>query len=115
MNQQPFQTPPHWWSPSLSQRWIRFWRPLRRRRALLEHGLQEVDVSGEENLRRAMNSGGGVIITPNHPTHADPFAILDAADQIGTAFYFMTAWQVFGRIYGPIFEYSLTMLYAFGR
>ena len=95
MNQQPFQTPPRWWAPSLSPRWVRFWRPLRRRRALLEHGLQEVEVRGGEHLDRARRAGLGVIITPNHPTHADPFAILDAADQMGQSFYFVTAWQVF--------------------
>src|SRR5690606_3272710 len=38
----------------------------------------------------------GVLITPNHSSHADPFALLETADQFGAPFYFMTAWQVFG-------------------
>jgi 1-acyl-sn-glycerol-3-phosphate acyltransferase len=35
------------------------------------------------------------LITPNHPTHADPFALLEVCDLLQTPFYFMTAWQVF--------------------
>ncbi len=42
-------------------------------------------------------AGHGVLITPNHCTYSDPYLLHDAADRAGTAAYFMTAWQVFGR------------------
>jgi 1-acyl-sn-glycerol-3-phosphate acyltransferase len=42
-----------------------------------------------------MEDGHGVLITPNHPSHADAFALQEAADRLGTPMYFMTAWQVF--------------------
>lgn len=60
-----------------------------------QHGLSEVEVRGDEHVREAMESGYGVLITPNHPSHADAFALQEAADRLGTPMYFMTAWQVF--------------------
>jgi hypothetical protein len=39
--------------------------------------------------------GHGVLITPNHSSHADCFALYEAADQLGMPFYVMVAWQVF--------------------
>ena len=95
MNRQPYRTPPQWWSPRLSPHWISFWRPIRRRRALWHHGLSSVEVRGGEHLQQAINDGHGVLITPNHPTHADPFALLAASDQLGVPLHFLTAWQVF--------------------
>lgn len=96
MNRQPFQTPPRWWSPLLSPFWMRLWKPLRLRRQLRVQRLKEVEVRGLAHLREALEAGHGVLITPNHPTHADSFAMYAAADQLGGPFYFMAAWQVLG-------------------
>ena len=30
MNRQPFEKPPRWWSPKLSRRWIKLWRPFQK-------------------------------------------------------------------------------------
>jgi 1-acyl-sn-glycerol-3-phosphate acyltransferase len=60
-----------------------------------EHGLSEVEVRGLEHVQNAVADGYGVLITPNHPTHADPFVLVEASEKLGTPFYFMTAWQVF--------------------
>ncbi len=60
-----------------------------------QHGLAEVEVRGIEHVQDAMAEGYGVLITPNHPTHADPFVLVEASERLGTPFYFMTAWQVF--------------------
>lgn len=95
MNRQPYQSPPCWWSPKPSARTIRLLRPVRRLRGMWQHGLSEVEVRGTENVREAMDDDCGVLITPNHPSHADPFALQEAADGLGTPLYFMTAWQVF--------------------
>jgi hypothetical protein len=59
------------------------------------HGLASVEVRGGEHLQEAVDQGHGVLITPNHPTHADPFALLAASDQLGVPLHFLTAWQVF--------------------
>lgn len=95
MNLQPYRTPPRWWSPNLNSFWTTFWRPLRKWRASNEHALASVEVQGVEFLREAAAANYGTLITPNHPSHADPFALLGAADQLQLPLHFMTAWQVF--------------------
>ncbi|MCA9205199.1 MAG: 1-acyl-sn-glycerol-3-phosphate acyltransferase [Planctomycetales bacterium] len=95
MNRQPYQTPPRWWAPKLSSRWMGVWRPLRRQRGYWMYGLTDVEVRGAEHVRRALDQNQGVLITPNHPTHADPFVLLEAVDQMRQPFFFLTAWQVF--------------------
>jgi 1-acyl-sn-glycerol-3-phosphate acyltransferase len=79
----------------LSPAWIRFWRPFRTRRRLRQQRLVEVDVRGLEHVREAVEKGHGVLITPNHSSHADCFALYEASDQLGLPFYVMVAWQVF--------------------
>jgi 1-acyl-sn-glycerol-3-phosphate acyltransferase len=95
MNRQPYETPPQWWSPRLSPNWVRAWGPYRRRKALREHGLTDVTIEGLEHLEQAVSQGHGVLITPNHPTHADPYVLLEASERMEMPFYYMTAWQVF--------------------
>lgn len=97
MNRQPFEKPPRWWPPKISPFWIRFWRPMRVRHQLREQRLLEVEVRGAELVRQALAQGKGVLITPNHASHADCYATYAAADAVGTAFYIMVAWQVFQR------------------
>src|SRR5688572_22445972 len=65
MNRQPYQTPPRWWSPRISSKWMPVWP---RRRAPREHGLTQVELHGVEHLRQALADGHGVLITPNQPT-----------------------------------------------
>jgi len=95
MNRAPYQKPPRWWSPKLSPAWIRFWRPFRKRRCVRQQRLVEIDVRGLEHVRGAVDRGCGVLITPNHSSHADCFALYEAADRLGLPFYVMVAWQVF--------------------
>ena len=97
MNRQPFETPPRWWSPKLSPWWIRFWRPWRKRMQRKEQRLLEVEVRGLGHMRRATAEDQGVLVTPNHPGHADCYAFYAAADQLQCNFHFMIAWQVFQR------------------
>ena len=97
MNRQPYQKPPQWWSPKLSSWWVKFWHPFRRRERINKHRLLEVEVNGVENVRRVLDQGCGVLITPNHCSHADCFAVYEAADRLGCLFYAMVAWQVFDR------------------
>jgi 1-acyl-sn-glycerol-3-phosphate acyltransferase len=59
--------------------------------------LLEIEARGLDHLRRAAEVGQGVLITPNHPGHADCYAFLGALEQAGLCSYFMIAWQVFQR------------------
>ena len=97
MNRQPYNKPPRWWSPKLSRWWIRFWRRVRLREQVVKHRLVEVEVRGLEHVQKAVSQGNGVLITPNHCSHADAFALYGAADALGIPFYVMVAWQVFAR------------------
>src|SRR5574340_502447 len=97
MNRQPFQKPPRWWAPRLSKGWIRFWRPWRKRLQVKKHRLLSVEVRGLHYLRDAIDAGHGVLITPNHSSHADCFAFYQAADALRRPFYVMVAWQNFVR------------------
>ena len=97
MNRQPYQKPPQWWSPKLSSTWVKFWHPFRRRERINKHRLLEVEVNGVDNVSRVLEQGHGVLITPNHCSHADCFAVYEAADRLGCLFYAMVAWQVFDR------------------
>jgi hypothetical protein len=57
----------------------------------------DVEVCGLDPMREVIERGCGVLITPNHASHADCFAICDVADRLGMPFYAMIAWQNFAR------------------
>jgi 1-acyl-sn-glycerol-3-phosphate acyltransferase len=95
MNRYRLQAAPAWWSPKLRPRMIRLLQGFRRRKQIRDEQLMEIDVRGADGVSQLLREGHGVMITPNHPTHADAYSIYAAADAIGTAFYLMTAWQVF--------------------
>jgi 1-acyl-sn-glycerol-3-phosphate acyltransferase len=97
MNRQPFQKPPRWWSPKLSPWWVAFWRPWRKRDQIKKQRLLRIDVQGLDHVRDAVAGGKGVLITPNHASHADCHAFCTAGDQLGYPFYVMIAWQNFVR------------------
>jgi 1-acyl-sn-glycerol-3-phosphate acyltransferase len=69
---------------------------LRKRYLKRVQRVSEVEVQGAERVREVISAGKGVLITPNHSGHADALIMYEAADQIGTTLYFMTAWQVLG-------------------
>ena len=81
----------------MSPGWIRLWRPLRKRTQLKKHRLLKVEVRGLEHVRGAVDQGQGVLITPNHASHADCHSLYAAADELGYPVYVMIAWQVFAR------------------
>jgi hypothetical protein len=97
MNRQPFEKPPQWWSPKPSPWWIRLWRPLRKRNQIKVQRILQIAVRGVEHVRQAIADNLGLLVTPNHASHADCFATYAAADAVGIPFYIMVAWQVFGR------------------
>ena len=76
MNRQPFAKPPRWWSPKLNRWWVDWWRPWRKRLQHHKHRLLSVEVRGLEHVREALARGHGILLTPNHSSHADPFVVL---------------------------------------
>lgn len=97
MNIYSYQEPPRWWGPRLSPFFFRVWRGVRSTARRRKFGICEVEVRGIEKLTSAMKDGRGVLITPNHSSHADPLVLCKTSEIIGKPFYYMAAWQVFAR------------------
>jgi len=97
MNPYRIAHPPRWWQPALRPRLIRLLRPLRQRQRVRDHRLLSVDVHGAERVRKLLDEGTGVLITPNHPTHADAYAMYEVSDAVGLPFHFMATWNIFER------------------
>lgn len=97
MNRQPFRLKSPQWDAKLSPKVVRWLTPLRRWQQRREQRLVEVAVRGAERVRPLVEQNAGILITPNHPGHADVYAMYEAADQIGRPLYFMTAWQVLAK------------------
>jgi len=101
MNRLPLARKTLRWESRLRPVWVRLTQRLRRRRLRRELKLVAAEFRGIERLRALVEQGAGVLITPNHAGHPDPFLLCDVADEVGRPFHFMTAWQVFamqGRI-----------------
>ncbi len=79
---------------------MRLWQPVRRYQQLVQHRITHIEVEGLANVREAISSGDGVLITPNHAGHGDCYLLLEALTRLPADFYFMTAWQVF-HLAGP--------------
>lgn len=95
MDALPYATPPRWWSPNLRPFFVRLLRPVRAWWRLRRERVRAVEVRGLEHLREALGRDQGVVITPNHAAHSDPFVLLRAGDAVGRPFYYMVAWQSF--------------------
>src|SRR5690349_22350242 len=74
---------------------VRLWRPLINSTLKKQQRIVEIDVGGIEHVRRAIDGGMGVMVTPNHSFHYDSYVLIEAAHRVGTPFHFLTAWQVF--------------------
>lgn len=57
-------------------------RPLRRRDRLRKQKLVEVEVRGTAGLQQALAQGYGVLITPNHASHADAYSMYEVSDYV---------------------------------
>lgn len=67
-----------------------------RDRDLARNQIFHVELQNLDQLARTVDSGAGVLLTPNHSFHFDSYCLLRASDAIDVPFYIMTAWQVFG-------------------
>ena len=101
MNRLPLARESPRWDPRLHPLWVRLTRVARRWRMRREQKLVQVELRGVERLRALVDQGAGVLLTPNHAGHPDPYLLCEVADAVGRPFFFMTAWQVFatqGRV-----------------
>ncbi|TWU45585.1 Acyltransferase [Novipirellula aureliae] len=95
MNRYRMRFAPNVWTPQLTPWLVNWLRPFRKRRQWSELRIKNVEVVGDAIVREQLDAGCGVLMMPNHSSHADPFTIYAAADLIGTALYVMATWHVF--------------------
>tara|TARA_R110002049_G_scaffold285698_2_gene466828 strand:- start:39215 stop:40393 length:1179 start_codon:yes stop_codon:yes gene_type:complete len=95
MNRYRMRFAPQVWTPKLNATLVKWLRPLRIRQQYREVRIDTVDVAGQHHLRHALDQGDGVMIMPNHSSHADPYVIYSAADDVGTPLHVMATWHVF--------------------
>ena len=95
MNHYRIGPPPKWWEPKLSPWFVKRSARIRKYLTFRTHRVVDVHVHNEQVVRQALDSGVGVMITPNHSSHSDPHTIYDAADLIGTPLFVMATWHVF--------------------
>src|SRR5262245_62817913 len=101
MNRQPFETPPRVWEPRMKPWLVRLWRPLINRDLSKNQRIVELDIGGIEHVQKALQSGAGVLVTPNHSFHYDSYVLIEASPRVGTPFNFLTAWQRFAMSKWP--------------
>lgn len=97
MNRYRMRFAPQVWKPRLNPFVVKCVRPLRRRHQRRTQQIADVEVVGAEHVQASLSQGSGVLIMPNHPSHADPFAIYAAADRLGVSVHIMAAWHVFHK------------------
>lgn len=95
MNRQPYAAPPRSWESRMTPWFARAWFPLVRREMRINADIQHVDLHGLEHLKSAVDSGAGILITPNHSFHYDSYVLGHAAHEVARPFHVMAAWQVF--------------------
>ncbi len=95
MNRYRMRFAPGVWTPSLNPTMVNWLRPLRKRQQRRVVNIHDIDITGEEIIREQLDKGHGVMIMPNHASHADPYVIYAAADAANTALYVMATWHVF--------------------
>jgi 1-acyl-sn-glycerol-3-phosphate acyltransferase len=95
MNPYRMAPPSGVWDPRLKPRLVRLLRPFRARKRIRTQQVIQVEVRHAERLRQAIDANWGILITPNHATHADPYTMYALADHVDRPFYFMSTWHVF--------------------
>ncbi len=95
MNRYTMLFAPQVWKPSVSPLLVKLLRPFRDRQRKRSIQISDIEVEGESIVQERLRNGEGVMLMPNHSSHADPYVIYSAADQIGTALHVMATWHVF--------------------
>lgn len=95
MNRQPWSKPPRWWSPRPNPLLMKAWTPVRRMQQIYQYRVTETEIVGLEHAQAAIAQQHGVLITPNHPGHADSYLLMESLVRLKRRCYVMTAWQVF--------------------
>ncbi|MEI7901082.1 MAG: 1-acyl-sn-glycerol-3-phosphate acyltransferase [bacterium] len=59
------------------------------------HGVRSVEVLGVEHLKKSLDAGHGIMITPNHSRPCDPMVLAHLWKAVGRSFYIMASAHLF--------------------
>ncbi len=74
---------------------MKAWTPVRRFQQVHQYRVKETEIVGLDYARDAIAQNHGLLITPNHPGHADSYLLMESLVRLKRRCYVMTAWQVF--------------------
>ncbi len=57
--------------------------------------VEEFHIEGLEHIAPLLSRGDGVLLTPNHPDHADCYVMYELSRRLRLPFYYMAAYQIF--------------------
>ncbi|MBA61350.1 MAG: glycerol acyltransferase [Planctomycetaceae bacterium] len=106
MNPYQMTAPPRRWDPKLSPLVVKLLKGLSRSKARKTCRLFDVKIENVEIIQQAVANNHGVLITPNHATHADPYAMNEVSYLANLPFYFMATWNIFA-VQGKIGQWVL--------
>ena len=98
--------PPRRWDPKLSPFIVNLMKGVSRKKAQQACKLADVKIENVEVIQEAVKANQGVLITPNHSTHADPYAMNEVSYLANMPFYFMATWNIFD-VQGKIGQWIL--------
>ena len=75
--------------------WPKFLRLFLRGYLERSHGVRSVEWLGVERLKKSIEAGHGIMITPNHCRPCDPMVLVHLWDAVGTSFYTMASGHLF--------------------
>ncbi|MFO0892164.1 MAG: lysophospholipid acyltransferase family protein [Isosphaeraceae bacterium] len=89
------QLPYEFIPPRFSRSWFWLGGFYNRSRMRKEHRVEEIDVSGLDRLTPLLDRGDSVLITPNHPDHADCYVLYELSRRLNRPFSYLAAYQIF--------------------
>jgi 1-acyl-sn-glycerol-3-phosphate acyltransferase len=98
--------------PRVGRFWLWLGRLYARHVYLKQSRVVEIDAEGLDRIGALVDRGDGVLITPNHPDHADSGVLLEVGRKMRRVLYFMAAYQIF-QISGRAGHFLLPRVGAF--
>ena len=63
-----------------------------------KHGITEIEVRGDEAIRRLQQSGHGIVLAPNHCRMSDAIVLQSLSRQLNQPFYIMANLAIGGKL-----------------
>lgn len=93
--ERPYQfTPPFtsYWPQRLLTKFGQFKNLLRKQHGVVDHECRNLD-----RLRKSIEEGHGIMLTPNHPRTADPISMYFLCRETPASMYTMASWHLFNQ------------------